>query len=83
MEKNADDFINFLVSNYIDKDEYILEKKEENKKIEYYIKVKKRSLGKVLGKGGKVAEAIRELAKSLPNVQKRIYIKFDQMDENE
>lgn len=77
--ENADDFINFLIQTYLPKEEFKIEKEEENKNLKYIVYVKKRSLGKIVGKGGKVAEAIREIVKSLPNVKKRIYIKFEEM----
>lgn len=77
--ENADDFINFLIKTYLPKEEFKIEKEEENKNLKYTVYVKKRSLGKIVGKGGKVAEAIREIVKSLPNVKKRIYIKFEEM----
>ena len=77
--ENADDFINFLIKTYLPKEEFKIEKEEENKNLKYTVYVKKRSLGKIVVKGGKVAEAIREIVKSLPNVKKRIYIKFEEM----
>lgn len=73
---NIDDFVNFLVSNFINEDKYEIKKEESEKEILYNFYIDKKYMGKILGKDGKLANSIRELAKSLPNEKKRIFIKF-------
>lgn len=74
---DTDEFIKFLIVNYIDEDKFSIEKKEEERKINYNITVDESEIAKILGRSGKIANSIRELAKSLPKEKKRIYIKFN------
>ena len=54
----------------------VLEKIEETA-IVYEVKVEKEDMGKIIGKQGKVAQAIRTLIKSIgPKEKKKIVVKF-------
>lgn len=74
---DIDNLINFLISNFIDEDKYEIEKEEKRGQITYIVWIEKKYIGKVLGRNGKIANSIREIAKSLPNIKKKIFIKFN------
>lgn len=74
---DIDNLINFLISNFIDEDKYEIEKEEKKGQITYIVWIEKKYIGKVLGRNGKIANSIREIAKSLPNIKKKIFIKFN------
>lgn len=77
LNTDIDNLINFLISNFIDKDKYEIEKEEKKGQITYTVWIEKKHIGKVLGRNGKIANSIREIAKSLPNIKKKIFIKFN------
>lgn len=77
LNTDIDNLINFLISNFIDEDKYEIEKEEKKGQITYTVWIEKKYIGKVLGRNGKIANSIREIAKSLPNIKKKIFIKFN------
>lgn len=78
---DTDEFIKFLIMNYIDEDKFSIDKKEEDRKINYQITIEGKEIAKILGRNGRIANSIRELAKSLPKEKKRIYIKFNSKED--
>ncbi len=74
MEEILKTIIENLVNN---KEEVTIEKAQEENKDIYKIKVNKEEMGKVIGKQGRIAQAIRTIAKSLgAKEQKRVEVEF-------
>lgn len=74
MEEILRTIIENLVEN---KEEVTIEKVQEENKDIYKIKVNKEEMGKVIGKQGRIAQAIRTIAKSLgAKEQKRVEVEF-------
>lgn len=56
-------------------DDIVIEKREEEKKIVYHLQVNEADVGKVIGKNGRIAKAIRTIVYSTkPNNDKRVYL---------
>ena len=56
-------------------DDIVIEKMEEEKKIVYHLQVNEADVGKVIGKNGRIAKAIRTIVYSTkPNIDKRVYL---------
>lgn len=71
------ELIEFIVKSIVsNKDAVSIEKVEDPKITLYNVLVAQSDIGQVIGKGGKIAEAIRTLAKAY-NTHQRIRIKFD------
>lgn len=71
------ELIEFIVKSIVsNKDAVSIEKVEEPKVTLYNVSVAQSDIGQVIGKGGKIAEAIRTVAKA-SNTHQRIRIKFD------
>ena len=74
MEEILKTIIENLVNN---KEEVTIEKAQEENKDIYKIKVNKEEMGKVIGKQGRIAQAIRTITKSLgAKEQKRVEVEF-------
>ena len=73
-----EEILKTIIENLVEKkEEMTIEKIQEEQKEIYRIKVAKEEMGKVIGKQGKMAQAIRTIAKSLgAKAQKRIEIEF-------
>jgi len=70
------ELIEFIVKSIVsDKEAVSIESSKEDKFTAYNVTVAQEDLGAVIGKGGKIAEAIRTIAKS-SNSRERIRIKF-------
>ena len=70
------ELIEFIVKSIVsDKGAVNIEVKSEDRFTEYNVTVAQNDLGGVIGKGGKIAEAIRTIAKS-GSSRERIRIKF-------
>ena len=71
------ELIEFIVKSIVsDKDAVSVEVKNEDRFTLYNVSVAQSDIGAVIGKGGKIAEAIRTVAKSA-NGRGHIRIKFD------
>ena len=69
--------IEFIVKSIVnDKDAVSVEKVEENKFSLYNVTVSQADIGQVIGKGGKIAEAIRTIVKSASS-HERLRVKFN------
>ncbi len=69
--------IEFMVKSIVDNKEAVsVEKVQEDKFNTYRVIVAKDDIGAVIGKGGKIAEAIRTVVKSASS-HERLRIKFD------
>lgn len=71
------ELIEFIVKSIVnDKDAVSVEKVEENKFSLYNVTVSQADIGQVIGKGGKIAEAIRTIVKSASS-HERLRVKFN------
>jgi len=71
------ELIEFIVKSIVnDKDAVSITSTQEDRFTEYNVVVASSDLGAVIGKGGKIAEAIRTVAKSA-NQKGRIRVKFN------
>lgn len=72
------ELVKYLVTSLVDFPEaVIIEDKFENNETVYYVKVDDRDLGKVIGKGGKIANAIRALVKAAAIKEKKsVFVKI-------
>lgn len=74
MKENLELIIKSLVKN---KEEVTISEELDNNFVQYTVKVKSEDMGRVIGKEGKVAKAIRTLMKSLANAEKKVVsVKF-------
>ncbi len=74
MKENLELIIKSLVKN---KEEVTISEEINNNFVQYTVKVKSEDMGRVIGKEGKVAKAIRTLMKSLANAEKKVVsVKF-------
>lgn len=56
-------------------EDIVVEKREEAKKIVYHLTVNEEDVGKVIGKNGRIAKAIRTIVySSKPETNKRVYL---------
>ena len=67
-----------IIENLVDnKDAISIEKVEEDYKEVYKVKVDQSEMGRIIGKQGKIAQAIRTIIKSLgAKEQKRVEVEF-------
>ncbi len=73
-----EEILKTIIENLVDNKEAIsIEKVEEDFKDVYKVKVDKDEMGKVIGRQGKIAQAIRTIVKSLgAKEKKRIDVEF-------
>lgn len=56
-------------------EDIVVEKREEAKKIVYHLTVNEEDVGKVIGKNGRIAKAVRTIVySSKPETNKRVYL---------
>lgn len=72
---NDVELLSYLIKNILGHENFKI-KEEISNKINYTVTLNKKDFGKVVGKNGKIADAIKEIFKNLNNVKKRVYIKF-------
>ena len=72
------DILETIILNLVDnKEEVFINSKEDEKTITFEVKVAQSDMGKVIGKQGRVAKAIRTVIKSLgAKEHKRISVEF-------
>ena len=75
--------VKFLVDNLVEnKDAVSIEEKTDNEGLFLHVFVAPDDLGRVVGKGGKVANSIRTIARSVGNHNHiRVTVKFDSKEE--
>ena len=73
-----EEILRTIIENLVDnKDAISIEKVDENYKEVYKVKVDQSEMGKIIGKQGKIAQAIRTIIKSLgAKEQKKIDVEF-------
>lgn len=71
------EMLNFLIKNIISSDEFSIEEKIEENTTVFTVILDEKFLGPVIGRGGKVANAIRTLLKSYCKGKQRVIIKFE------
>lgn len=74
-----DELLTFLIKSLVsDEDAVKVEKKEDDKSIDFRIKVAESDLGKVIGKNGKTAASLRNIIRTMAAKEhKRAYVKFE------
>ena len=71
------ELIEFIVKSIVDnKDAVSVEVEKDDRGVTYNVLVAQSDIGGVIGKGGKIAQAIRTIVKSA-NSRERMRIKFD------
>ena len=66
------DVLELIVKNLVEnKDEVSISETIDNDKVVFAIKVNQKDMGRIIGKEGKVANAIRTLMKSLGSAEKK------------
>ena len=72
------DVLEVLIKNLVDNpDEVSITEKTESKAICYEVKVSKNDMGKVIGKQGKMAKAIRSIIKAVATKEhKKVNVEF-------
>ena len=72
------DLVEFIVKSLVENDEAVeVLVEEDNKDVNVLVKVAEEDLGKVIGKGGKVANSIRTVARTSGKKQNKfVNIKF-------
>lgn len=72
------DLIETIVKSLVDyPDDVVVEKQEEDRKITYHLSVHKDDVGKVIGKQGRIAKAIRTVVyAAATNETKRIHLEI-------
>lgn len=66
------DVLELIIKNLVEnKDEVSISETVENDKVVFAIKVNQKDMGRIIGKEGKVANAIRTLMKSLGSAEKK------------
>lgn len=73
-----DELLKFIVSSLVDdKDAVTVEKTEDEKTLSYRVCVAEGDIGKVIGKNGRTAAAIRNVMKSVSaKLHKKVFVKF-------
>lgn len=72
------EILELIIKNLVDNQEEVsIEEKTNDKSVVYEVKVAKEDMGKVIGKQGKMAKAIRSLIKAIAiKEHKRVNIEF-------
>lgn len=72
------DVLELIIKNLVEnKDEVSISETIDNDKVVFAIKVNQKDMGRIIGKEGKVANAIRTLMKSLGSAEKkRVSVQF-------
>lgn len=72
------ELVDYIVKSLVDNpDEVVIEDKFENNETVYYVKVAESDLGKVIGKGGRIANSIRTLVKAAAIKEKKsVFVKI-------
>lgn len=78
VKKNMKEILESIILNMVDnKEEVTITEKSDEKKITLEVKVAESDMGKVIGKQGKIAKAIRTVMKSLAaKDHKKVSIEF-------
>ena len=73
-----EEFLKIVISNLVDNKEAVEITKKENEKITTFeVKVAKEDMGKVIGKQGRLAKAIRTVMKSISSKEhKKVLVEF-------
>ena len=77
------ELVNYIVKSLVDMpDEVSIEEKFENNETVYYVSVADGDLGKVIGKSGRIANAIRTIVKAAAIKEKKnVFVKILSGDE--
>ncbi len=72
------EMLEYIVKNLVSAPEQVEIQANEGKTKVFKVKVAKKDLGNVIGKGGAIANAIRTVVKSVGNSHDRLVIKFEE-----
>lgn len=77
------ELVEYLVKKLVDNpDQVVIDEKFENNETVYYVSVDNSDLGKVIGKSGRIANAIRTLVKAAAIKEKKaVFVKIVSGDE--
>lgn len=77
-----DELLEFLVKTLVeDENSVVIDKQEDEKTINYTVKVASNDLGKVIGKNGRTATSVRTIMKSVSaKTHKKVFVKFEDWD---
>ena len=77
------ELVEYLVKSLVDNpEEVVIDEKFENNETVYYVSVANADLGKVIGKSGRIANAIRTLVKAAAIKEKKaVFVKIVSGDE--
>lgn len=70
------DFLETIVKSILGSDEYTIEEEDKKFEVKYTVTAKGNDLGKLIGRGGNTAKAIRTVVRALNESDKKIYIEF-------
>lgn len=72
------EILEVIIKNLVDRpEEVVVTEKQEEKEVRYEVKVAKEDMGKVIGKQGKMAKAIRSIAKAVATKEhKKVNVEF-------
>lgn len=65
------DLLNFVLKGILDKEEFSIEEAEEEGRVIYTIKTDPKNIGLIIGKGGHMIKAIRNVLKVRATLEKR------------
>lgn len=73
-----DKLVEYIAKNLVDHpDEVTVRRKETNSSVIVYLNVAQGDMGRVIGKNGRVANAIRALLRASSNTDKRVILEID------
>lgn len=75
----TDELIKLLIDNCID-GEYNISSSETEKTIRYTVEVDSKQFGKIVGRGGRVAEAIRGIVNLFSKTKKKVYVQINNIE---
>lgn len=65
------DLLNYILKGVLNSDEFEIEETEDNGRVNFQVKTKPENIGLIIGKGGKMIRAIRNLLKVRATLEKK------------
>lgn len=70
------EFLNIILKHMIGEDKYRIEEADKKYEIKYLVYVNQEKMGRVIGRGGDTAKAIRTIVRSLNDTDKKVFVEF-------